>query len=226
VLTASTVAADSAGSGGGIASAGGALTLTACALYYNGATQGGAIYNDAGALTVSNCTLSNNAADGDGGGVWAGGDPAGAVTLTNVTVSANSAGRSGAGHGGGLFVTGVVRPLVFNTLVAGNFSVTGPVVYDDVFGALDGGGASNLIGDGTGLTGLSLLTNQVGNSRFPSDPLLGPLQDNGGPTLTRALAARSPARGQGNSEYTDLGTDQRGQPRVDDGLVDVGAYQT
>ena len=63
------------------------------------------------------------------------------------------------------------------------------------------------------------------------DPLLGPLQDNGGPTQTQALLADSPAIDAGDpSGCTDdlgaaLTTDQRGFPRPVNGLCDMGAFE-
>jgi hypothetical protein len=146
--------------------------------------------------------------------------------LTNVTVTAN---RSGSGrHGGGLFVSAAAAaPLLHNTLVAGNFTGATGGTRDDVSGALNAASDHNLVGDGTGLTGLAdgVRGNQVGTAASPIDALLGPLQDNGGPTLTHALLAGSPARGAGSTAYATA-TDQRGLPRVVDGRIDVGAYQT
>src|SRR5262249_16305483 len=65
---------------------------------------------------------------------------------------------------------------------------------DDVSGAVTGS-AFNLVGDGTGLTGISnndANGNLVGSAQAPIDPRLGPLQDNGGPTRTHALLAGTP----------------------------------
>jgi hypothetical protein len=68
-----------------------------------------------------------------------------------------------------------------------------------------------------------------------TDPLLGPLQNNGGPTQTQALLSGSPAIDAGNpSGCTDgnghlLKTDQRGMPRHDPEDTrgcDIGAYES
>jgi len=68
-----------------------------------------------------------------------------------------------------------------------------------------------------------------------TNPLLGPLQNNGGPTQTIALPSGSPAIDAGNpAGCTDgsghlLATDQRGQPRPDKedtGGCDIGAYES
>ncbi len=56
----------------------------------------------------------------------------------------------------------------------------------------------------------------------PLDPLLGPLQDNGGPTPTFAPRPGSLAL-DGGSGSADPGTDQRGATRGT--VIDIGAYQ-
>src|SRR5206468_543482 len=61
-----------------------------------------------------------------------------------------------------------------------------------------------------------------------TDPLLGPLQDNGGPTFTHALLPGSPAVDAGNPNFTPPPDyDQRGPgfPRVVNGRIDIGAFE-
>jgi len=66
-------------------------------------------------------------------------------------------------------------------------------------------------------TGLGDLTN--------SDPLLGPLADNGGPTFTYALLEGSPAIDAGDdTNCPDV--DQRGEPRPQGDGCDIGAYES
>jgi hypothetical protein len=86
----------------------------------------------------------------------------------------------------------------------------------------------NLSSDGAGglLTSLTDLIN--------TDPMLGPLQDNGGPTFTHALLHGSPAIDQGKN-FTGSATDQRGLPRTMDSPcianalggdgTDIGAFE-
>ena len=83
----------------------------------------------------------------------------------------------------------------------------------------------NLDSDGTcGLNGPEDLSNVV-------DPILGPLADNGGPTLTIALLPGSPAIDAGDDSVLgaphNLATYQRGPsfPRLQGTHVDIGAYE-
>src|SRR5262249_21153685 len=79
----------------------------------------------------------------------------------------------------------------------------------------------NLIGDGPGGSGFDP-TDQVGTSANPIDPVLGPLQGNGGPTQTMALLPGSPALNAGDPALSGT-ADQRGVLRT--GGVNIGAYQ-
>jgi hypothetical protein len=62
-----------------------------------------------------------------------------------------------------------------------------------------------------------------------ANPMLGPLQDNGGPTFTHALLPGSPAIGAGNPSFTSPPDhDQRNCPfeRVFNGRIDVGSFES
>jgi hypothetical protein len=202
--------------GGGISN-GGTLTVSNSTLCGNAGGYGGGISNF-GTLTVSNSTLSGNSSHGnDGGGIYT--STINPVTLTNVTLTANRTERSG----GGLYVSSG-SPVLHNTLIAGNFRGLTGTSRDDVYGALNSGGDYNLIGDGTGMSGLTngVNGNLVGSAAAPIDPLLGPLQDNGGPTNTHALLAGSPALNAGDPAQLGV-ADQRGVVRA--GGVNIGAYE-
>jgi hypothetical protein len=207
--------------GGGIDNFFGTLTVSYSTLSGNTASlAGGGIRNYDGTVTVGNSTMSGNTAD-YGGGISI--SVAQSVTLTNVTVTDNRATLSG----GGLYVFSA-SPVLHNTLIAGNFHGATGTTADDVSGNLDPSGDNNLIGDGTGMTGLQngVHGNQVGTADNPIDPRLGPLADNGGPTLTHALLPDSPAIDAGNNAYaTDF--DQRGPgfPRIVNGIIDIGAFE-
>ena len=61
------------------------------------------------------------------------------------------------------------------------------------------------------------------------DPLLGPLQDNGGPTFTMALLPNSAAIDAGEDSVLgvphNFATDQCGRPRKSGAHVDIGAFE-
>jgi hypothetical protein len=210
--------------GGGLCNAG-TLTVTGSTLSgnsgdFNTSLLGGGIYNAyPSTLTVSNSTLSDNSAS-YGGGIYT--YPTyfvNPVTLTNVTLTANRA----TVHGGGLEAdTG--SPVLHSTLIAGNFRGTTGTTRDDVYGQLHTSGDYNLIGDGSGMTGLTngVNGNLVGSASAPIDPLLDLLQYNGGLTKTHALLAGSPALDAGNPNQLGV-PDQRGVVRT--GGVNIGAYQ-
>jgi hypothetical protein len=102
-------------------------------------------------------------------------------------------------------------------------------VRPDVFGAFASQG-HNLIGIVNGSTGFGVRSDLVGRTQKPLNPRLGPLRNNGGPTLTYALLPGSPAIDRGGSAAT-LAADQRGvsRPRDGDGnhslVVDIGAFE-
>jgi len=60
------------------------------------------------------------------------------------------------------------------------------------------------------------------------NPLIGPLQNNGGPTETMALLPGSPAIAAGSDALIPPGiiTDQRGAARIVNGTVDIGAFES
>jgi hypothetical protein len=203
--------------GGGIAN-GGTLTVTNSTFSGNSANGYGGGIDNGGPLTVSETTFSGNSAAYGGGGIL--NQSTYPVTLTNVTLTSN---RATTFHGGGLFVYSG-SPVLHTTLIAGNFHGANGTTRDDVYGRLDPSGDYNLIGDGSGMTGLQngVEGNQVGSASDPIDPLLDALRDNGGPTLTHALLAGSPALDAGNPNQLGV-PDQRGVVRS--GGVNIGAYQ-
>jgi hypothetical protein len=211
-MTNSTVLGNVATSRGGGVYVGGYATITSSALSANVATMdvsggGGGIYND-GTLTIANSTLSGNSASLGGGVRSSGaGNPLypGMLTITNSTISSNSA-----GEGGGLRLSSYSAQRFKSTIVALNTSTNSP----DVKGELTSDGF-NLIGNNSGTNVLSpQASDQIGTPAAPIDPLLGPLQDNGGPTFTHALLLGSPAIDKGDSSGTT--TDQRGFGRRKD----------
>ncbi len=223
-VTNSTLFQNSATLGGGIENqTGGVLTVTNSTLSANAATgSGGGIDNSSGTVTVTNSTLSGNSASSFGGGI---NNPSGTVMVTNSTLSANAA----TGSGGGI-ETSSAPVTLRNTLVAAN---TGS--NPDVHGFVASTSTYNLIGNGSGMFGISnndANGNQVGTSGSPILPLLGALADNGGPTQTMELMASSPAIDAGDDATCALtgagqvnSLDQRGIFRFVGAHCDIGAYE-
>lgn len=201
-----------AGEPGGAIRCGGELLIESCSLFGNEAYNGGAVAAYGGGLVeLRNSTFSNNIATISGGGLWV---DSGTAILKNVTVAGNSAGTSG----GGIYNSGMSFSLR-NTIVAQNTAASDP----DFSGAYTSGGG-NVTGVIDGAVGMQLSTDQAGTGVAPLDPVLGPLTNNGGFSLTRALFYGSPAIDAGVPNGQLLG-DQRGLARAYNGSVDAGAYE-
>jgi hypothetical protein len=188
------------GDGGGIY---GAATVINSTISNNNANFGGGYWGKGGGLTAINSTISGNNAIYLGGGIYGGSN------LFNSTVAANFAFDGG----GGIYGYATAR----DTIIAGNLDFQGTA--PDLQGGLDSLG-HNLIGNSNGGSGFD------DTDLVDVKPMLGPLRDNGGPTLTMAPGCSSPAIDAGdNTEAPDW--DQRGEgyPRIVNGIVDIGAYE-
>jgi len=214
ILTNSTIIGNTAYSGGGISNSfSGTVFVTSSTITSNTAGEdAGGILNSSGPLTLTNSTVSGNSAGDDGGGIYSGNF--GTVTLTNSTVSGNTA-----TDGGGIYIFMGTAELT-NTIVALNLAGSG----SDCFGSPTSLGY-NLIGDDSGCGYTAVTGDLVGDGTNPIDPLLGPLQDNGGPTFTHALLDRSPAIDQISTELCVVATDQRGVIRPQGPACDIGSYE-
>ena len=196
--------------------------------------DGGGIFSaDFGAtpptLTINRSTISNNVATGSGGGIFAG-------YLTTMTI--NDSTINGNGGGGGIATEATAA--INNSTITGN---GGGILNFDGTTTLQNSIVANNSAENCNGTILSNGYNlsSDGTCNFSSlgdlnntDPKLGPLQNNGGPTQTQALLTGSPAIDAGNPNgCTDgnghlLKTDQRGAPRPDKedtGGCDMGAYE-
>jgi hypothetical protein len=123
-------------------------------------------------------------------------------------------GRDGPATGGGLYNQGMLQ--ASDTILAGNaVNGLGTNTAPDLAGDL-GSLGYNLIGIAQGGTGFAP------SDLLNVDPLVGPLQDNGGPTQTMALRPGGPALNAGDPNQLGT-TDQRGVVRT--GGVNIGAYQ-
>ena len=215
--------------GGAIENTNGTLMVNYSAFVNNLSTEnGGAIFETTnGTTTVTESTFSGNQATQSGGAIY---NDGASLSLYGGTLSGNSAAA-----GGGIFNSlsgGTVT--LGNTIVAGNPATSSP----DVDGQIFSSSGNNLIGDGTGITGISNGSsgNQIGTSANPVVPLLSTPGNNGGPTETMIPQPGSPTICAGSVALIPSGvtTDQReaGFPNTNttyisgSTCVDIGAVQT
>ncbi|HJW91843.1 MAG TPA: choice-of-anchor Q domain-containing protein [Anaerolineales bacterium] len=201
----STLSRNGATFGGGGVLNNGIMVLQGSTLDHNQARTGGGIDHLGGNLQLTNVTFSANSALDNGGGLYNRSD----ATLTNVTLNANAA--SGLGSGGNLF-NDSAQVIFRNTIVAN--SPDGNCVNSEGF--ITSSGHNLESGDTCGF-------HAVGD-QVNTDPLLGPLQNNGGYTYTQALLPGSPAIDQGDNALCPA-VDQRGVSRPQGAACDVGAYE-
>lgn len=225
----------------------GNLTASNCT-FNGGVAQGGA-----GGVGADGVTAGRGG-DAHGGAI----SGSGTLALTNCTLIGGNAtagngangGGTGAGGNGGNADGGILKvlntaPTLRNTIIAGGSVVAGSAgtgasgtmngtpgtaAAPDVSGAVNSQG-HNLVGrqDGnSGWTGSDLLGGIAAATKL--DPLLGILQDNGGPTLTRRPMSSSAAIDAGDDAVLNppfnLSSDQRGYTRKLGGHVDIGAVET
>jgi hypothetical protein len=202
----STISNNQAQDGGGIENDG-TLTVTGSTLSANSAPYGGGIYERCcfSSLAIDNSTFAGNSATNTGGAIF--NDPYNFVTtVTSSTFSGNSA-TSGGG------IENYERLRITGTILAnnagGNCGFIAPT---------DGG--ANLSFPAADTCGFSIGSGDV----VGGDPVLGPLQSNGGPTQTMALGVGSAAIDAGGTcPAADRGVDQRGLPRTS--ACDIGAFE-
>jgi hypothetical protein len=228
----STISGNSAdgesGAGGGIGTSGASgnatVTINNSTISGNSAGYlaggGGGIWNISATLTINNSTLSGNWASGEisnGGAILNMGSSSSAtLTVHNSTLSDNSA-----SSGGGIYNNG-------------EFNSTSTHIGNTILKS--GASGENIVNSSGAVTsdGYNLSSDNAGGfltstgDQINADPLLGPLQDNGGPTFTHELLSGSPAIDAGDPNFTPLPDhDQRGTgfPRVFNGRVDIGAFE-
>lgn len=202
--------------------------------------EAGAVLADAGTgdttvnLNFVNSTISGNRVEAPMGAARSGaiqgttgtGSAKVNVNLASATITENRATGMTAQWGGLSLETGISTSMTTaslkNSIVAGNLAPVDPDCRSS--GAPITSGGYNLIGN---LGSCTLSGNLTGNRSGAAG--LGPLADNGGPTLTHALLSGSQAIDAGNpAGCTDLAgtvlaTDQRGQVR---GFrCDIGAFE-
>ncbi|MFO0938920.1 MAG: choice-of-anchor Q domain-containing protein [Gemmataceae bacterium] len=155
--------------------------------------KGGAIYNEVGTININNSTIAFNGAKRGNGGTTSQGlggglfNLGGTISVLNSTFSDNNANQ-----GRGIYNTNELTTLAYvwinNTIINEDFFATSSFTQGD----------GNLIRSQEGF---------AGNIVSTADPLLGPLQNNGGPTPTMALLPGSPAIDSGVALQTPVITE-------------------
>jgi Ca2+-binding RTX toxin-like protein len=191
--------------------------------------------NGAGGVSVAsrtgvmlNSTISGNSTSNTllNGGMHAGGivsQPGESFHIVNSTIANNSGLNVG-----GLFSSNSTT--LANSLIAGNSHLSGQLWEDggiDTVGSVTSRGG-NLVGKLLRTSGFSASADLLGTELIPIDALIGPLQNNGGPTETHQLFPGSPAINTGLGSIPGLtipDVDQRGAPRSFAGAVDIGSFE-
>jgi hypothetical protein len=224
----------SANGGGGISS-GGLVDLTDSTVANNTGQAG----ISARYFRIEGSTISGNSAPTYVGGIVQDGSPANGV-IENSTISGNTGlyvggilvnnsygglgalltldhctivNNHGGSNGGGIWVSTYLSDqgslIISQSIVAGN-DAANHSVGPDVDGPVEISRGGNFIGNGAFSSGWGA-GDRVGTADAPLDPLLGPLQNNGGPTLTHAPLPGSPLLQGGAGDYSP---DQRGSLRM------------
>lgn len=235
-LEAVKITGNTAYSGGGIAALGPTSVSWSVISGNHTAGGGGAGIYSSGAhtLAVYFSTLSGNTSATGTGGVHL--QSGGTLNLTNATISGNTG-----DHTGGLMATVGTTATIINSTIASN---TGSSAAVEGYGTLSftntivagntsqncyiGGGATWTSG-GNNLDGGTTCGFGSGGDLSSTDPMLGPLANNGGSTPTRMLLAGSPAISAGNDTVCTTGPvsslDQRGVTRPQGPHCDIGAVE-
>jgi hypothetical protein len=221
------------GSGGAIFNIGTYL-VSNTTISGNSSSEGGAALN-IGALTILNSTISNNMGN-QGAAVYSSGSAT--LTITNSTVSGNTASEYAAG------VFNLATLQVSNSTFSNNSApfIAGDIVNlenlqigNSIFNK--GESVRTIYSNSQGVVmslGYNLSSDDGGKiltspgDQVLTDPLLGPLQNNGGPTFTHALLPGSPAINAGDPNFTPPPLfDQRGNrfDRVVSGRIDIGSFE-
>jgi hypothetical protein len=192
--------------GGGIVSAAGTTTVSHDTISGNSGPGGGAIDNDA-VLAIADSTFTGNTGGANGGGAI---QNFGTTTITASTFSGNTD-QFGAD---------------LHNFTGDSLTVTMSIVANGVSGTNCSGSA--ITDGGFNIdSGTSCGFSAAAHSMSSTNPGLGPLASNGGPTKTMALLAGSPAINAIPAATSGCinSTDQRGTLRPQGQACDMGAYE-
>ena len=235
--------------GGGIYAQVGELHLSQSVIDWNQASSGGPLGQGGGLYIdqptwITDTTISNNYTNGEGGAVYNN-----SVALDLIIRNSTLSGNTAASNGGSLFINYGLVTLEHTTV---NNSQSNAIAYvgepiinfqNNIIANTTGGNNCNLGVNGTSYgynlsddssCSMFVQTGDISNT----NPLLGPLQYNGGffagansdvPILTHEPSPSSPVQNAGTPVYTgSLTYDQRGMgyARIQQGRVDIGAFES
>ena len=225
------------GNGGGVH---GSLKLVRGTVRENVAVNGGGIA--VMFATISQSLISDNTASGLGGGLWV----AWAVKdgpyidVESSTISGNSAATGGGYHQEQAFSGGPYTTINNSTIAGNKATAEGAGIYYAAYSGTEFRLGNTLLANNDGencvdsMGGLESLGHNLSDDGYciftesgdlvKVDAKLGPLQDNGGPTLTYALLDGSPAIDAGD-DTACTANDQRGTTRPRGAHCDIGAYE-
>ena len=182
---------------------------------------------------LANVTFSSNSSGYSGGAMVNNGSYGGISnpSLTNVTFAGNATGGGGGTAMASNGLEGTYNPVLNGVILWGDTSTYGvgfemynnqaqpSIAYSIVQGS---GGSGPEWESGFGLDG---------GGNLDADPMLYPLADNGGTSLTHAIPETSPAWNAGDPAFTSPPgptVDQRGTgyARVVGGRIDIGAFES
>ncbi len=235
ILENSTLSDGQGNFGGGLYNIG-RMTVRRSTIQYNSATDGGGIYTQGidSSLMVEDSTISQNTVTSGAGALQLGD---GTIRIVNTTVSGNSAGifaggvEIGAFNGSQTFqnvtIYGNSAPQSANFHQDEGEAILSPALRNTIIANPLGGGANCAFLRADASLGNNLSDDESCNftaagDQQAVDALLGPLADNGGPTLTHLPGRGSPASDAGDNT-TCPPTDQRGFIRPVDDICDIGA---
>jgi Right handed beta helix region len=203
--------------------------VTNCIITDNSAgSSGGGVYSGYGSTgTYSDCVISSNTASGGGGGVFLGPNS----IMDNCVINGNSS----QGAGGGIYCEYVPSALINCTIVGNHssssgggggvygipnaISLTNCIIYYNTEGAFSSAG-----------TNIAIITNVYNCCTTPTNGL-GANNIAGAPGFVNIdagnfrLAAWSPCIDAGDDAAVTNATDLDGNPRIVNGIVDIGAYE-
>lgn len=174
----------------------------------NSAAHGGAMYLTGQQQELINVTISNNSASIDGGGILF---SVGAINLTHVTIFGNASPA-----GANVYNNGVSVPTFANTILA--------APQNSANCGFAAGSSVQSLGYNLASDNSCPLTASGDRQNAAGDAGLGPLADNGGPTLSHLPNPGSPAIDSADDTRCPA-ADQRGYPRPAGSSCDIGAIE-